>query len=92
MITKLDRKREQMAEREVRKKNLESLNRELQEARNLLAVIPAAKSSYEAAQERRIVAAHIRELSDLAADEKRAYDATFEDEQTAADVVARMGL
>lgn len=92
MITKLDRLRTQIGERATRQGNLDYLNCELQKARDLLAVIPADSSSLEAAQERRIVLARIRQLSDLAADEQRAYEATFGDEQTAADVVEKMSL
>ena len=91
MKTKLDRQREQMAERDKRAENIASLNRQIDEARNILAVIPT-NAGLESEQERRVVMTQINALTELLEDEKIAYNEALADEQTANAIVEKMGL
>ncbi len=91
MVTKLDRQREQMAERVRRAENISSLNRQIDEARNILAVIPT-NAGLENEQERRVVITQINTLTELLEDEKRAYNEALVDEQTVNAVIDKMGL
>lgn len=91
MKTKLDRQREQMAERAKRAENIASLNRQIDEARNILAVIPT-NAGLESEQERRVVMTQINALTELLEDEKIAYNEALADEQTANAIVEKMGL
>lgn len=77
MYTKLDHKRDQEKERAIREKNLEELDKQITEARDLINVVSRQPQCYETECEMRIVRSSLRELEALRADEKKAYDATF---------------
>lgn len=90
METRLDRQRANEQERAQRIKNMQELDEQLQEASDVLAVITG--EGYEADQERRTVQAHIEELQSLFDGEKEAYELTYADSKTAADITEKMGL
>lgn len=89
-MTKYDLEIQRQGERVLRKNNIEQLQERLEDARNLLASIP--DDGLNTINEKRIVRAEIRKLSDFLIDEERAYKATFEDEAAADVIASKMGL
>ena len=74
-MTKYDQEIAARNERAYRKLNIETLQKQLDQAKNVLAVIP--RDGWQSQQERQTVQAEIRRLTEYIEDEKRAYDATF---------------
>ena len=89
-MTKYEKSLEAQKERAYRQLNISTLKEQLDRAKNVLAVIP--RDGWQTQQERQTVQAEIRRLSEFLEDEKRAYKATFEDEETANIAVEKLSL
>jgi len=87
-VTLYDLQKQNEEEREKRSANLRELKSKLQEAKNVLSVIP--NNGIENEQERRCVKAQIRDLNKLIDDEEKAYKVTFEGLETEAEKIANM--
>lgn len=81
MVTKYDRQQIAEGERAKRQKNMQDLEQQMAEARELLQVI--RPSDWEKIKERRVVSERLKELQEYYDGEREAYNATFQDEETA---------
>ena len=89
-MTKYEHEKAMMQEREKRKQNISELRKKLDDAKLLLSVING--KDFESIQEKHIVRGEVARLSVFLADEEKAFKATFEDEETANQVLVKLGL
>jgi|GEM_PF-3385736 hypothetical protein len=78
-------------EREKRAANIKTIKTDLEECRNLLAAMPHhTTGDFQQIQDWRFVESRLRWLEDMLADEQKAYNATYQvNDSAVVDVIAR---
>ena len=89
-MTKYERAKAMEEARAKHESNIKELTEKMSEAKHLLAAIP--NKGFDNSRERLTVKEEIRKIADFLADEKAAYKATFEDEETANSVISKLGI
>lgn len=89
-MTKYEQEKAQTAARAQHEHNIFEIRTAIEEAKNLLAVIP--RRDFESLREWQTAKRELSRLYAFLKDEEKAYKATFEDEEVANEVFTKLGL
>lgn len=90
MATLYENEMAAMAEREKRQENIDKLQAQVDEARAVAEAIPNPHADWQRGQDRRFVLERLQWLEGMLADEQKAYNATYQvNDSAVVDVIAR---